>query len=84
MPVSASSGAQELHDPEVVGEQQADQAHRAQVVDDGQRQQEDPQVRRQLRPRDGQRGDGEGDVGGDRRRPARAARRPAAGMLIAR
>jgi hypothetical protein len=61
--------AGQLQDAEVVGEEQADQAHRGEVVDYGQGQQEDPQVRRQLRPRDGQGGDGEGDVGGDRHGP---------------
>jgi len=47
---SAPAGAQQLHDPEVVGEKGADQAHRAQVVDDRQGEQEDPQVRRAAWP----------------------------------
>jgi hypothetical protein len=57
-------------DAEMVGERHPDDPHRPEVVDDGQGEQEHPERRGQPRAGDGQGGHGEGDVGGDRDRPA--------------
>ena len=53
----------------LVGVEQRDHEQRADVVDDGQREQEDPQPGRVLRSDDGQRADEERGVGGDHHTP---------------
>ena len=60
---------------DVIGVEQRDHAQRADVVDDGQGQQEDPQPGRVLGPDDRQRADQERGVGGDHHTPGTCVRR---------
>ena len=55
---------------QLIGEEDGDQADCAQVIHDGKGQQEGPQGRRQVWRSYGQNRQGEGNVGGHRRRPA--------------
>jgi hypothetical protein len=69
-------GGQQRHDVDVVGVEQRDRGHRADVVHDRQGQQEHPQLVRAARPDQGQHPDHHRGVGGDRDAP-RPCRRPA-------
>ena len=65
----APGGEREHHEIEVIGVGHGDNQHRAHVVGDGEREQEDLQTERHARAECGHHADDEGDVGGHRHAP---------------